>query len=311
MRHLIIIGAFLAVSAVSQTVTEYDHAKVVDGVLIGGLSGVEYESSTDSFWVIVDDRGDTGGARLVNFSLDDQHKPHWLSVVFLRDEAGNLLNQGDFDGEGLAIGDEGFWISSEPIAGIDSPLLQRFDRSGVRIETIGTPDHVFDLGLRDNKGLEALTSYSGLLIAGLEDFPVNSETHSTYIFCVNPTTHHWASLRYDLDDFDRSSGDTGLVAIYYSSSQESLMSVERSYQPGIGNTIKLFKLTLDCSVNNSKVHKSNRINLAGQIEESPDNVEGATEDALGRLLLVSDNNFNPKQKTQIIVINALTGNDFQ
>ena len=115
-------------------------------------------------------------------------------------------------------------------------------------------------------------------------------------------------------------GNNGLVELI-AESETRLLSLERSFTRGVGNRILIFEVSLAEATNISSIEslsdlseieigriKPARKRLLLDLQDldlKPDNIEGFTfgpELADGRrsLILVSDNNFNPKQITQIL-----------
>jgi 3-phytase/alkaline phosphatase D len=117
--------------------------------------------------------------------------------------------------------------------------------------------------------------------------------------------------------------DNGLVELAALDNEGTLLALERSFAVGVGNTIRLYEvLTQEATdlssiddlfdedtgvpVDYSPVEKRLLVDFA-DLGLTPDNVEGMTlgprlSDGRQALVLVSDNNFNPDQVTQFIVL---------
>ncbi len=101
---------------------------------------------------------------------------------------------------------------------------------------------------------------------------------------------------------------------------ERLLSLERSYTAGVGNTVRLFLVDLAGASNVRRVRslvghrprpvtKTLVVDLA-DLGIRPDNVEGLSRgpvlaDGRSTLLLVADDNFNPAQQRSQLLMLAL------
>ena len=80
----------------------------VDGILVGGLSGIAYSPKDDVFYTVSDDRSTKAPARFyqLKLDLDESGKPiatKFTSVTTLKNEAGNAYEKNTIDPEGIAI----------------------------------------------------------------------------------------------------------------------------------------------------------------------------------------------------------------
>jgi len=290
-----LLGLFISTTATAASVHEYPVNQRYQDSIIGGLSGLSYEAATDSFWVLSDDRGGAGGPRIYKFRFDEHDQPEFLDVIYLKNKAGENFDFGLIDSEGLIVDPEGFWVSVEPTMGAPSITHRRFNRAGVL-----QFNRAIDIGpIKPNKGVESFASHDGLYLFGVEDSKEGQREGEVSIYCddlSSPPTE----LVYQLEEFDRANGDTGLVSLTYHPQLNSWLSLERQYVHKMGNQIKVFRIDIDCDREGAGVAKTLLVDLVADLELSPDNVEAMSVDSNGNLVLVSDNNFNHRQRTQII-----------
>jgi 3-phytase len=121
--------------------------------------------------------------------------------------------------------------------------------------------------------------------------------------------------------------DNGLVDLLAIDNRGTLLALERSFAQGVGNTIKIYEISLQGatdisfydSLNNLSAEKLRTIAPAQKrlllnlndlnLPNGTDNIEGITfgpklADGRQSIVLVSDNNFNQSQFTQILTLGA-------
>lgn len=172
----------------------------IEGVPLGGLSGVTYDPQSDRFYAISDDRGQYGPARFYTLALQlDTATPETIRLMGvdveqstpLSNSEGQPYEPGMIDPEGIALSpQQSVYISSEGVArdGIP-PFVNKFDlatgawqgqlpmplRYLPRTDEDGQPQ-----GVQDNLGFEALTLNSGgFSTAWLEPFRLFTATESS------------------------------------------------------------------------------------------------------------------------------------
>ena len=151
-----------------------------DSTLVGGLSSLDYDLATGTYWAISDDRGndrpDSGPARAYNLSIDlDDSGINDVainSVVRFREPDGSFYGDGLVDPEGLRLASDGtFYYSSEGIRqnvdGVDTrvdPFVRQADASGRFLRELAVPSYFSPgpvsntaTGVRSNFGFESLT----------------------------------------------------------------------------------------------------------------------------------------------------------
>lgn len=141
---------------------------ILDGVLLGGLSGLTYDAQRDRFYSISDDRSQNAPARF--YQLQIQPRGDRLTNAQVRFLHSQVLAQDDqtpfapntVDPEGIVLTPSNtLWISSEGIApdGI-LPFVREFSLPGQPLASLPIPQHYWpqpDWGVGDNLGFESLT----------------------------------------------------------------------------------------------------------------------------------------------------------
>ncbi|MCA9913219.1 MAG: esterase-like activity of phytase family protein [Anaerolineae bacterium] len=171
------------------------------------------------------------------------------------------------------------------------------------IKTYPLPENYL-YGTRDNQALESLAiSPDGTRIyIGTENGLQQEDASQSHILMLDAESGEaLAEWLYPLEDVD-GNGLSELLAL----DEDTLLTLERAYSRGVGNTIHLF--AVDVSKGDSPLAKTPVLALhEGDYGLDLDNIEGMTwgESIDGRrtLILVSDNNFNPRSQptTQFLV----------
>lgn len=324
---------------------------------VGGLSGVAYDSGQDTYYFVSDDRAANGPARIYQATIDlesgvlESSDLQWTGLIALTDESGMPFGRGTIDPEGLVYTDEYFYVASEGNGTFQPPLapaIIQFTSGGEFVASLPLPAWYIpsadgSRGARNNRALESLTRTPDgrYLISGIEnalaqDGPIASLDSGSpaRILLFDLTTNSVAAEYVYLVNAipaapfsptgEASNGLADLLAIGDFSVEQgvALLALERSYVDGVGNTIRLYRVstvgardvsTLDTLVGNALVTPVTKEllldfdELGSQYGITPDNLEGL---ALGPLLpdgrqtivVISDNNFNPLQTTQLWVL---------
>lgn len=322
--------------------------------MVGGLSGIDYDSVTGSYFSISDDRSDLAPARF--YIYDIRFKNHLIDSVLLRDMhyLRNQENQlfppfrddkpGSVDPEALRVmGSKIFW-SDEGLRDLSgknpvliTPRIFVADREGNYEGSFTVPDilqmHEGERGPRNNGGFEGLAispdgkylfaSVEEPLIndgprAGLHDssgivrlikFDIQSrKAVAQYAYQIEPVAHPVIP-----ENGFRVNGISDILFLNH----HQLLVIERSYSTGrITCTIKVFIADLEHAEDVSSVYSlSGRKDLAipkklllnmDDLKRFTDNIEGVTFGPTGAngdptLIFISDNNFNPLERTQLLL----------
>jgi len=196
-------------------------------------------------------------------------------------------------------------------------------------------------GVQDNLGFEALTlSLSGYSGASVEPFRLFTATESALVQDRNPTSTQGAISRllhflvepgkallvsehaYALEPLPEGAMQTGLTELLALDQAGHFLSLERSFGPA-GFQVKLFQISTGGATDTSTID-SLQGNPSGvqlirkqlvldlnQLGIRLDNLEGMTfgprlADGSQSLILISDDNFNSNQMTQLLLFRVLS-----
>ncbi|MEH2113443.1 esterase-like activity of phytase family protein [Nostoc sp.] len=313
---------------------------------IGGLSGITYNTKSNLYYAISDDRGQKAAARFYTLKIDlskgvlQKVGITPVSVTTLLNENGQTFRPGETDTEGIALTNkETVFISSEgDVVKLINPFIKEFSlSSGKEIVTLPIPNKFLpdkngQKGIRNNLAFESLTitpdkkhlftaTENALIQDGVAAKPnigspcrilqynlLNNQPEKEFLYQTEPV----APFLNLIGKF--ASGLPDLLAL---DNQGHFLSLERSFT-GLGFAISLFKVSLEGaddihnidsllavdSKNIKPVQKKLLLDLR-TIDVLLDNIEGLTlgpklPDGQQSLILISDNNFNSLQRTQIL-----------
>jgi hypothetical protein len=308
------------------------------GVEVGGLSGIDFDPSTGRYIAISDDRSEKAPARFYDLDIDaDAGGLKGVTVadhVTLKDKDGQPFAVKKVDGESIRLGKDGiYWTSEGDGKALLPPFVRIANRDGSFVREFSLPDGFAptadkQTGIRDNLAFEGLSFLPGgdVLVATesalYQDGPITTPTNGAlarlirydtatgaqkaeYVYPISPipqaptTANGW-------NDF----GMSEILAL----DDSHLLSIERGYAQGIGNSVVINMFDLDGATDVANipslvktdqrivpVRKTQIMDLRA-LGLAPDNIEGITfgkaKDGTDLLILVADNNFNPTQKTQ-------------
>ncbi|MFN2115952.1 MAG: phytase [Anaerolineae bacterium] len=330
----------------------FDTGHTFEDTEFGGLSAITWDAE-DTFYVLSDDRSQRDPARFYTVRIDlgdgslDDGDVVIEAVTMLRDVDGEPFAASAVDPEGIAMSRQGtLFISSEGDAGRQlAPWVRELRLDGTHVRELPLPEHYAPnesgtRGVRPNLAFEPLTITPDgrTLLTGTEnalqqDGPEADTAQSSpsrllsydvasgapgpeYLFWVSPVPKPPVP--------PATYADNGLAEHIALDNTGTVLSLERSYAAGPGNTIRLFETRLGGAVDVSGYEalispdsgetfvtdEPYERRLVADIEElgiEPDNLEGMTlgpmlPDGRRSLLLVSDNNFSASQTTQFIAL---------
>ncbi|MEH2141502.1 esterase-like activity of phytase family protein [Nostoc sp.] len=263
-----------------------------------------------------------------------------VSVTTLLNENGQIFRPGESDTEGIALTNKAtVFISSEGDAGkLINPFIKEFSlSSGREIKTLSIPnkflpDKSSQKGIRNNLAFESLTitpdkkhlftaTENALIQDGVAAKPnigspcrilqynlLNNQPEKEFLYQTEPVS-----------PFLNLTGKfvSGLPDLLALDNQGHFLSLERSFT-GLGFAIFLFQVSLEGADDIHKIDSLLAIN-SKNIKPVPkkllldlrtldvllDNIEGLTlgpklPDGQQSLIIISDNNFNSLQRTQIL-----------
>ncbi|MGK7919029.1 MAG: esterase-like activity of phytase family protein [Trichodesmium sp.] len=261
----------------------------------------------------------------------------FLDVTTLLNKTGKTFPTSTIDPEGIAFTGDSLFISSEGDKELQiQPFIREFCLAGKQLQNLPIPKKFqiqSNSGIRNNLALESLTITSDkkYLFTATENALVQdgmkaniSSGSPCRILQYNLTTgqpeKEFLYITEPITSTSNNSGGfqtNGLVELL-ALDDTHLLSLERSFSLETGNTIKLFQIDLSDAdniqeinslngqfTNISAVSKELLLDLSN-LELTSDNIEGMTfgpkqTDGQRSLILVSDNNFNPLQLTQILI----------
>jgi hypothetical protein len=314
----------------------------------GGISGITYDADNQVYYAISDDRSQKADARFYTLKIDISSVkvlPE-ITVTTLFNAAQQPFEQGTLDPEGIAVtdqtltGEKRIYIASEGDRdrGIQ-PFINEFSLDGQLIRMFPIPEKLLpspdqEQGVRNNLSLESLT------IAPDYDLLFSAPENALIQDGLSPNMNQGTPariLQYNLQlgllekeylyvtepvadaanppDSLQTNGLVELLAI----DDTKLLSLERSYSNGVGNTILLFEVSLENASEIQDIQSLREVDISAiqpaakrllldlrSLNIPLDNIEGMTfgptlPDGRRSLILISDNNFNPLQVTQILV----------
>ena len=261
----------------------------------------------------------------------------FIDVTTLLNETGQPFPPLSIDSEGITFTQKSLFISSEGDRKRQiQPFIREFSLVGKQLQSLPIPEKFLiqpDSGVINNRALENLTvtpskkylftaTENALIQDGTEanistgspcrilqyDL-IKGEAKKEFLYITEPIT----STSNNFGDFE-TNGLAEIIAL----DDTHLLSLERSFSLDTGNVIELFQVDLSNadsiqkinSLNNQFTHispvKKELLLDLSNLELILDNIEGMTfgpklADGQRSLILVSDNNFNPLQSTQVLI----------
>jgi hypothetical protein len=333
--------------------TQFQNTKV------GGLSGIDYDSKNDLYYLICDDRSVFNDSRFYTAKIplieNKIQSIDFQSVITLKNENAtafgnwNTTPNTSADPEDIRYNpktktllwsSEGARVVTGDKQVLQNPSLNFTDLNGNFLSTIALPDNLkmqqTEKGPRNNGTLEGITFDSKFktIYTHTEEplFEDGSQSRTSYGGVIRfyqfdaKTKKNIAQFGYKLEPIalepnpKESFAVNGVSAIQYFS-KDQLIVVERSYSTGTqACTIKLFLCDSKKATNvkNYPSLQNQNLELASKklilnmddLGIFIDNVEGITfgpklPNGNQSLVLVSDNNFSEKQKTQVFLFEVL------
>ena len=325
---------------------------------VGGLSGIVYDQARNRYYAISDDRSNINPARFYTLDINlsdgrlDNGDVSFTQVTTLLDSEGNPFPTNSLDTEGIVLTENGtVYISSEgearpDIPRLTNPFVNEFSLSGQKLSELPVAEKYFPTqtvttGIRNNLAFESLTLtpdgrylYTATENALIQDGSASTleNTSLSRIVKYDLTTGQVvAEFVYEVEPIPKASNpvggfaDNGLVELLAIDNNGTLLSLERSFAAGVGNTVKLYQIqtqgALDVSsfddlfwetqntrfAIDSPVKKKLLVDFQADLGITPDNLEGLSlgpvlPDGRQSLIVVSDNNFSATQTTQFIAL---------
>lgn len=264
-----------------------------------------------------------------------------VHVTTLLNEANQPFARGYLDPEGIALTDEAVFISSEgDAARLISPFIKEFSlSSGQQLKTLDVPEKFLPVashqrGIRNNSAFESLAVtpdqtylFTATENALIQDGPAAAPRTSSrcrilqYDLLTGQEKQEFLYLTQPVAALLNIPGIffSGLVDLLALDNRGHFLSLERSFN-GLGFTIQLFKVSLEGASDIRDIDSLNAVDLKTikpaqkqllldlkKLNLTLDNIEGLAfgprlADGRQSLILVSDNNFQPAQRTQIVAL---------
>ena len=311
----------------------------VDGTRVGGISGIDWMYD-NTFITISDDRSAYSPARAYQLEI---HQSNYLidsvnfsSPIFLKKPDGSLFDLDEVDPEAIRYHTAAhtFLYSSEGgrQENIQYPFVWEMDKSGNYLRHFDIPS-IFDFGeysgTRTNGGFESLTLENDTIVWYANELPLKQDgkvpSFEKGFYPIRLVRHDIKNdtvlnqFIYNVDSvFAKPIKSDGFYInsvpeILYINAKE-LWVLERAYVSGVGNHIKLFRLSTENAVDvnsketlvgqeTSQLKKELLIDFSS-FDHKPDNIEGMSigpklADGRSSFYFIADNNFSEEQKTQI------------
>lgn len=319
----------------------FDTGYIFNNTVVGGLSGITYDPSKNVYYSISDDRSQINPARFytLGINLSDGNLNNgditFQSVTTLQDASDNPFAALSLDPEGIALTQAGtLFISSEgevnPVEGrVTNPFVNEFNlTTGQQLSTLPIPNKFLPTtptsGIRNNLALESLTitpdqrflftATENALVQDGSAADLENESPSRIVQYDLQTGQPIEEFQYIVDPVAAESvppggfKTNGLVELLALDNTGTLLSLERAFSVGVGNTIKLYEVRLQEATDISNFNSVDGFEIEGVAQKRLlldfadlglplDNIEGMTfgptlPDGRQSLIVVSDNNFS-------------------
>ncbi len=236
---------------------------------VGGLSGLAYDTTSNVYYALSDDR--SPDARFYTLEIDlsdgslDDGDVAFLEVTQLLDTDGEPFEDGNVDPEGIALTSGGtLYISSEgDTSALIDPFIREVSLSAEFIDDLPIPDIYLPTadessGIRNNLAFESLTItpdqrylYTATENALFQDGPQATVDDSSLARILKydlTTGEPVASYVYEVDPVpevpipEDSFSTNGLVELLAIDNNGTLLALERAFSVGQGNTVKLYEI---------------------------------------------------------------------
>lgn len=237
----------------------------IAGEEFGGISGLDYDASSDLFYAISDDRSQRAPARFYTLRLKvDAEGVHGVDIVashLLRDAAGNVFPEGGIDPESIRyspVTRSIFWTTENDVSGNPGVYQSRLDGSFLRAFAVPAYYNVAAdgaSGIYGNLGFESLTlSADGASLLAATENALAQDGGKATLEAGSPSR----IVRFDLASGEPNGewlyetgpihtkataeppyNDNGLSEMM-TFDETHLLTVERSFAAGLGNEIKFY-----------------------------------------------------------------------
>lgn len=252
--------------------------------LIGGLSGMFYDTSDSKLVVVSDDRGKVNEPRIYKFKVDileskedktiHSFKVSPVELMRIKNQKSKFYKQDELDLEGIALLPWGGWLLSSEGDNNTKPrkkpqLFEIKASNGKWVRDFEVPQHFIPeisgeqkKGIQNNNGFEGLSSFGNVVFAMAEDTLVQDKpVYSNQVRLLKyQMTEAWVLKNtqeyfYPIDPVSESvvlgRGVSEILAL----SEDKILVMERAAFAkdfGVQNSIKIFEVTIPQVESNSK-----------------------------------------------------------
>jgi len=283
------------------------HGFVSDGHIVGGLSGIAYNSRDSLFYLVAD----KSPARIFKIEI----KNNDLVAIELKEclvlQPG-LLTNSELEGIAYHYRTGNFYVSDE-------------QKKGTRILELTYEANFIRIIEPVNQSFLSLSGYN----SGIEGLTISNDLNYLYYAFERPTKECLAlslvritkidlsgdskqkSYFYNLHDVASDKINTNGIADILFVNDSKLLVMERAYIPNQGNVVRLYQVNLTDSSRGSNCGDQTVVPVESTLlfdfstvrGFNIDNAEGMTFNAdRSMLYIITDNNFSKKQETQLIAL---------
>ena len=311
---------------------------------LGGLSGITYDASNQIYYSIADDRSEKNPARFYTLKIDlsdgklSNGDVQVENVTTIKNAAGQPFAIRSLDPEGITLSNGKLYISSEGDANqLINPFVNQFALDGQQLQELPVDSKFWPTadkasGIRNNLAFESLTVtpdqrylYTATENALYQDGPaatLKDESPARIIRYNLQTGAVDKEILYLTDAVPNAPipatgfSTNGLVDLFALDNNGNLLALERAFSDGVGNSIKLYQVSVQNTTDVKDVDALNDLDVDAVAQKTLlfdfatlnlplDNIEGLTfgpklADGRQSLIVVSDNNFSSTQFTQVL-----------
>lgn len=288
------------------------HGYEFDGNVVGGISGVTFNTNDSLFYLVAD----KPPARIFKASINDDVIPAIKFIQSLELSPG-LLSESELEGIAYNYQTGNFYVSDE-------------QKKGTRIMELSNTAKFIRIVVPINQSFMSLSGYN----SGIEGLTISDDLkYLLYAFerptddCLDESlvkitkillseSSDYKTFFYKLHLVDNDKINTNGISDILFLNDSSLLVMERAYIPGEGNVVRLYEAILaghdhpntefNCNDESITSLKSKLLfDFANVTEFNIDNAEGMTFNADKTMLyIITDDNFSKKQETQVIALDV-------
>ena len=286
-----------------------------DNTEVGGLSGIDFDPYSGTFYILSDDRSGTGPARFYTATIDlsdaslDDGDVQFRSVVTIKNKEGQPFAPNGVDPESIRFDPfRGtlFWTSEGDANALQNPFVREMDIDGSFIREFRVPRSYFPTasqrtGIRNNLAFESLsfsfdrsrlvTATENALIQDGETASLEAGSRVRILELNLKTGRSGREFIYVTEPIAKppvpegSFATNGLVELL-SVGFDQYLAIERSFSVGAGNDIKIYRVDTRRATDVRRLRRTDRrfvrtadkallLDLA-ELGLTLDNIEGVT-----------------------------------